>query len=301
MKPDEVRKLYNADYAKAYNARYLLNPFSMTSVEAELSALRRVIRPGTRWLDLGCGTGYFLSCFPEIERAGMDLSPEMLKLASVANPDALFFREGDFRLPVPEWERSWSLVSCMWAAYSYVESIREIEQLVANMISWCKPGGAVFIPIIDLEDLRPNRQLPYKEFAGTFGGFIYLTTVTWTWVEEASEKVHDHMVAPHVEHFVGLLQPEFDNIEIVRYPPYQAGWVSRKAVLATGRRETADPLRPAKLSWQPIPPPIDNSAPAPRSLSSLSHRQLLGELFFRLRSGSLFAALGRKLFRRQSG
>ena len=296
MQPNLVNTLYDTDYAKAYNERYLTNPYSAVSMEVELATLRRVLHRDSRWLDLGCGTGFFLSRFPDIQRAGLDISPEMLKVASHANPGALFFREGDFRMDVPEWKMAWSVVSCMWAAYSYVDSIKEVEQVISNMINWCKPGGAIFIPVVDLEDVRPNQQLSYKEATGVFGGAIYLTGVTWTWVEEAGEKVHTHLVAPHVEHFVELLKSAFDNIEIIRYPPYQAGWVSRKAVLATGRRHQADPLDPAKVVWQPIPPPVTGSANSSSPLAFLTYRQLLGELFRRIRSGSIFTSLRRKLF-----
>lgn len=199
-------------------------------------------------------------------------------------------------MDVPHWTRAWSVVSCMWAAYSYVDSIKEVEQLVSNMINWCEPGGAVFIPVVDLEDVRPNRQLPYKECVGVFGGTIYLTSVTWTWVEDTREKVHAHLVAPPVEHFVELLKADFDNIEIIRYPPYQAGWVSRKAVLATGRRHRADPSNPGKVVWQPVPPPATGAATGSSPLAFLTYRQLLGELFWRARPGNLFASLRRKIF-----
>ncbi|MHC5820258.1 MAG: methyltransferase domain-containing protein [Nostoc sp.] len=45
---------------------------------------------GAKWLEVACGTGYFLSCFPEIERAGLDISPAMLKVAKQANPARIF-------------------------------------------------------------------------------------------------------------------------------------------------------------------------------------------------------------------
>jgi SAM-dependent methyltransferase len=303
MKPEEVWKVYDAEYALAYNERYLLNPFTSASVVTELSVLQKLIDANSRWLDLGCGTGYFLSQFPGTCRAGLDISPEMLKLASEANPDALFFKQGDFRKKMPEWEGAWSLVSCMWGAYNYVDSMKELEQLVTNMIDWVCTGGAIFIPVMDIEDIRPNMLIPYEQKADVFGGTIYLTSATWTWKEDLGGKVHTHLVAPHVEHLIKLLEPWFDNVELVRYPPYMTGCVSRKALIATERRVQPNYEQCAKITKHEIPPPETLSAQRPVSdvrgiLSSLSHKQLIKELFGRIFSGRLFYSLGRKIFSR---
>jgi hypothetical protein len=232
------------------------------------------------------------------------MSPEMLKLARDANPDALFFEQGDFRKNMPEWEGAWSLVSCMWCAYNYVDSMKELEQLVENMIRWAKPGGAVFIPVMDMEDIRPNTQIPYEEKADIFGGTIYLTSATWTWIESGTGKIHTHLIAPHVEHFIKLLEPYFDNIEVVRYPPYMTGWVSRKAIVATGRRTEANYNQTAKITWQQIPAPEiasgQSSNGAHSIASSLSHKQLIAELFGRIKSGRLLHSLKRKIFQRNN-
>ncbi|WP_188930724.1 class I SAM-dependent methyltransferase [Puia dinghuensis] len=301
MRCEEVQSIYDADYANEYNERFLLNPFSAVSTKLELSVIRNLLSEDSRWLDVGCGTGYFLSQFPGVQRAGLDLSPEMLKVALAANPDALFLRQGDFTQAIEEWNASWSLVTCMWTAYNYVDSMTDVERVVANMVAWTRPGGAVFIPVMDLEDLRPNRQLPYEERADVFGGTIYLTGFTWSWREDRNDRFHKHLVAPHIEHFVHLLEPWFDNIEIVRYSPFMRGWVSRKAIVATGKRSKYDDENKAAVRWQPIPPP-ENDEPKENGSSPLafiSHKQLLGELYLRIRSGSLIRSAARKLLKKQ--
>ena len=71
----------------------------------ELALLRGLLTPGVTWLDVACGTGYFLRHFPEVERAGVDLSPAMLRLAREATGDP----SDPMRLPRPQCERAWPL------------------------------------------------------------------------------------------------------------------------------------------------------------------------------------------------
>jgi SAM-dependent methyltransferase len=306
LRREDLWKIYDEAYSLEYNDRYLVNPFSKVSADTELRVLRSLISPDTQWLDLGCGTGYFLSQFPGIQRAGLDISPEMIRLATRENPDALFLREGDFRKENSEWDGAWTLITCMWAAYSYVDSIQEAEQLIRNMISWTRSGGSIFLPIIDVEDIRPNTNIPYEMEENTFGGKIEMTGVTWTWKEE-NGTIHEHLVAPHTEHFIKMLMPFFDKIEVVRYPPYMLNWTSRKALLATGRRQTKDGSRPAEIVWHPVPEvAVKSSGHVPyddfRAMRlNLSNKQLVGELFFRIRSGYFFKSLARKIYHKLLG
>ena len=303
MNKDDLRKIYDHQYANNYNERYLSNPFSKVSSDAELDVLKSLINPSTRWLDLGCGTGYFLSRFPGIQRAGLDVSPEMIKLAANDNPDALFFEEGDFRKENTEWPGAWTLITCMWGAYCYVDSVKEVEQVVQNMISWTQTGGTVFLPVVDIEDVLPNMQIPYEKITGVFGGKITVTGVTWTW-EEEDGKIHEHLVSPHIEYFLSLLKPFFNKIEIVRYPPYMTHWVSRKAILATGRRQIKNTAQPANISWQKIPEPFIKSPEQNQylifraAMSPVSNKHLITELFFRIRSGAIFKSVAKKVYRK---
>jgi SAM-dependent methyltransferase len=288
MKKEDLLSVYDADYADAYNSRFLLSPFSKPWADFEQETIKKLVNEDTRWLDIGCGTGYFLSKFPGVQRAGLDINPEMLKRAKEASPDALFFKEGDFRINVPEWKGAWSLVSCMWTPYNYVESLKEVEIVVSNMIEWTKHNGSIFLPVIDFEELRPQINVTYDEFAYEFGGNIIMDSATWTWIEQ-NGKVHEKLIAPHVCHFIKLMDPFFDKIEIVRYPYHHAS--SRKAILATGRRSAADYDRTAEVVWHKKPQEENHSIE-----SSLSHKQLLFELARRIRSGSFFKAAYRKVF-----
>ena len=86
MRRDEIIAVYDDDYARSYEEKFLLSPETRADSEHELQLLRGFLASGVNWLDVACGTGYFLSHFPEVERAGCDLSPAMLRRARQANP-----------------------------------------------------------------------------------------------------------------------------------------------------------------------------------------------------------------------
>src|SRR5688572_20450623 len=131
MNRSEVERLYDARYARSYSEKFLLSETTRPDAEFEATVLGGLIASTANWLDVACGTGHFLSKFPGVERAGLDVSPAMLEMARLANP-AVTFRNGDFRDDIPEWHDRWGLVSCMWYAYGLVESLREVRTVMRN-------------------------------------------------------------------------------------------------------------------------------------------------------------------------
>jgi SAM-dependent methyltransferase len=242
MKPDEIVRLYDDAYAAKYEQEFLLDPLVRSDTEAELALLRQFLAAGGTWLDVACGTGFFLRHFPEIERAGIDLSPAMLRLARQGNP-AITLRQHDFREPIPEWESRWGLVSCMWYAYGFCDTIAELGTLAANLWSWTAPAGTCFMPLADPR-LITGVNLPYQ--APTHNaGKVVITGILWSYIEEAAGKAHAHLLAPNIEFMVELFAPYFERVEIVRYPPAFPGWTGRPALVATGKRLGAGRASPA--------------------------------------------------------
>ena len=279
-----LRALYDEEYVADYESRFLMAEWPKAGADFEASILRRLLIDNAHWLDVGCGTGYFLSLFADVARAGIDLSPAMVKRAREANPEALFIEEHDFLDDVPAWHGKWDVVSCIWQPYNYLQSIWEVEQLVENMARWTAPGGACFIPIVDLADIR-HQDLPYEGSPGVWGGVIALTGVTWTWEDAQGNRRHEHLVAPQVEHFVRRLEPHFRAIEVLRYPPFRPGWVQRKAVVASLRRIPGD-NRPAAVIRHPraVPAdtrPLDENRPPAPAAAGLSTAKLVRELLRR--------------------
>ena len=140
MDAKRLVSLYDERYAATYNSRFLTSELAQSDAEHEVRLLAKLLQPGGRWLDVACGTGFFLSRFPECEREGLDLSPAMLALARQANP-GVTFHLGNFLDERPEWRNRWDLVSCMWYAYGLVDSMEQIEKIVENLASWTSPGG----------------------------------------------------------------------------------------------------------------------------------------------------------------
>jgi SAM-dependent methyltransferase len=234
MNRDEILSLYDDNYAETYEDNFLFSPLSRSDAEHEVELLRGFLDGGRRpWLDVACGTGYFLRQFPGVERAGLDLSPAMLRRARQGNPDILLV-ERDFREPMPEWCDAWGLVSCMWYAYSLVDNVADVLRLIGNLAAWTAPGGVCFVPLADPR-LITGLDLPYQAFSPN-PGKVMITGILWSYVEDDGRKVHSHLIAPNLEFMIEQFQVYFDEVSIVRYPPAFPGWQGRPALVATSKR-----------------------------------------------------------------
>ncbi len=244
MRPPEVRELYDDAYAEAYDERFLQPTWGREASEFELEIIRERLGSDGSYLDVACGTGWFLSQFPGRTRAGLDLSAAMLERARRRNPDAEL-RQGDFRRDQDDWHGRWDVVTCMWFAYCYAETVPEVESLLSNMARWTSPRGAVLLPVCDTAALGLE-PVPYKSGVVEFSGEMRITSLTWTWVDSHSGRTHHNLVAPHVDHLADCLGAHFHEVALVHYPPVVLGqapdsWTwERKALLATRKREPGD-------------------------------------------------------------
>lgn len=233
MKRDAIVRLYDDEYAAKYEQEFLLAPLVRSDTEAELALLGKLLTPGTTWLDVACGTGFFLRHFPRVERAGIDLSPAMLKLARQGNEEVPLLQR-DFRDPFPEWNDRWGLTSCMWYAYGLVDTIDDMQRLIENLWAWTAPSGTCFVPLADPR-LITGVDLPYQ--APTHNaGKVMITGIMWSYVEDDGRKTHSHMLAPNIEFMVEQFERYFDHVEVVRYPAPFPGWAGRPAVIATRKK-----------------------------------------------------------------
>jgi SAM-dependent methyltransferase len=234
MNRDEIVRLYDDDYAARYEQEFLLAPLVRSDTEAELALLEKLLTPGTTWLDVACGTGFFLRHFPRIERTGLDLSPAMLKLANQGN-EGVPLLLCDFRDPRPEWNDRWGLISCMWYAYGLVSTIDDMLKLIGNLWAWTAPSGTCFVPLADPR-LITGVNLPYQ--APTHNsGKVMITGIMWTYVEDDGRKVHSHMLAPNIDFMVEQFERYFSDVELVRYPPAFPGWAGRPAIIASRKKQ----------------------------------------------------------------
>jgi len=232
----QVLETYDDDYARTYNQRFILKEWSKKAFDRETEIARQLLQKEGKWLDVACGTGYLLSRFPGVPRAGVDISPAMLERARQANPDALFFKEGDFRDAVPEWEGQWTLVTCMWYSYGLVESMAEVHDVIKNLASWTSEQGACFVPVSDPHIFSKDTKISYLNTDKYYGGNVLITGVIWTWIEESGKR-HENMVAPHVEHMVAMFKEYFNAVEVIAYPLSRRWWgPQRKAIIARAKK-----------------------------------------------------------------
>jgi SAM-dependent methyltransferase len=260
MKSQDIVRLYDDAYAAKYEQEFLLDPLVRSDTEAELRLLEQFLATGVTWLDVACGTGFFLRHFPKVDRAGIDLSPAMLRLARQGNP-AVLLREHDFRDPIPEWDNRWGLVSCMWYAYGFVDTVGDLEKLIANLWSWTSMTGTCFVPLADPR-LITGVNLPYQ--APTHNaGRVMITGILWSYIEDEIGAAHAHLLAPNVEFMLELFGQYFERVEIVRYPPAFDGWEGRPALVASGKKGTPDKApaaRSASSFRQSLPSLLENAS-----------------------------------------
>jgi len=239
MDVEQLLRVYDEPYARSYDARFIDNAHYRAKTQFEIETLRSLLATHQPWLDVACGTGYFLSRFPDVARAGLDLSPAMIEVARGANPERATFRQGSFCEAIPEWEGRYGLVSCMWYSYGYASSPSALRTVVRNLACWTSDGGACFVPICDPENLGRGIRVPYRHrMSGYPPAPLYLTSVTWTWAEPDG-RLHPDMVAPPVDAMVDLFGEHFGSVEVVRYPAFH-WWTRRcrKALVARVKKRS---------------------------------------------------------------
>ena len=228
MKVEDIKQLYDGAYAASYDAKFLHSELTAADTRYELKLLETLLKPGMRWLDVACGTGYFLRHFPLIERTGTDISPAMLERARQGNV-GVTLREHDYRHRMDDWIDRFDLVSCMWYAYCYADTVAEVAQLIENLASWTAPSGTCFMPLAD-PDLITGQTLPYRH-ASAWPGEVLITGISWTYVDENGAKAHKHLVSPNIEFMTEHFREFFRSVKVIRYPDS-----NRPALLATGKR-----------------------------------------------------------------
>ena len=245
MKAEDVERLYDEDYAASYEEKFLDSLITAADTRYEVELLTSFLTPTTRWLDVACGSGYFLRRFPDVDRVGLDISPAMLERARAGNPE-VELRRHDFRDPIPEWADRFEFVSCMWYAYCYVDTVAELLQLVGNLAFWTAPSGHCFVPLAD-PNLLTRQEIPYRSHTN-HAGEVTITGILWSFVEEDGAKAHSHLLSPNLEFMREQFAVFFESVEIIFYPMVTPGVGRRPALVASGKRpgETA---------------PKDNAAP----------------------------------------
>jgi SAM-dependent methyltransferase len=315
---ESVLRIYDERYARTYDERFLHGePWKDVLSQYMEETIGGLIPPGGSWLDVACGTGWYLSRFPDVERAGLDLSPAMLEFAARRNPRVPLIH-GSFFDDKPEWNGRWDLVTNLWYAYQHTSSMRDIEDVIARHAAWVSPTGTLLVHVGDSEDFYPHTSIPWESLVN--GGSVFITATMWSW-KEADGTRHDDLVAPQLQHMVNMIARYFDDLEVRWWP--RVGIAPRfKAVVARKKRQQPRTSREVGDNYpfaSVYPPPdhpleveFDRRAREASRQGSVSHAttgtasdvsaastgNLLRELAHRTRNGRVFSAAARWLIGR---
>jgi SAM-dependent methyltransferase len=282
---------YNEDYAARYNDIWIHSETWAPEVRNLINTLTPLIKPDTTWLDCGCGTGYILSQFPGVRRAGMDLSEAMLGQANKANPDALFFRQMNILDDAPEWQGTWDLVTCTGQPYSYLKTIEEIEKVAENLAKWTSENGMCVVLPGDIFDLTYTKLPTFYQESEIPDNSPVVKAVIWNLKENGV--VHENMIWPNFDQWVRWMSLYFKNIE-VQYWPYNTPIlrIPRRVLICSNKREPGD-NQPATVTEKNLSISELGAFDLKKLLSSVSNKQLITELAKRILSGKILKLLQR--------
>ena len=128
--------------ARLYDRLYGFKDYD--GAAGKLDALIQQRAPAARTLlDVGCGTGRHLRWLKQrYEVAGLDLDPNLIAVAREAAPD-IAFHVGD--MTGFELGRTFDVVTCLFSAIAYVETIERVECAIGEMQRHLNPGGLLII------------------------------------------------------------------------------------------------------------------------------------------------------------
>lgn len=199
--------------ARDYDTRYRANP--LAGVERVLLDLIRSIN-ASRVLEVGCGTGRWLTSISSVAREafGLDLSSEMMAQAQKAQKNLHLVRGRAGGLPFID--QSFDFILCVNALHHFDDPLRFITE-AWNLL---KPGGYLSI-IGQVPQDRRNRWYIYDYFEGTYEAdlkrFHTWETVA-AWMDGVGyNNIHWSLVETIIDHKYGrgVLQDPFVKKESV--------------------------------------------------------------------------------------
>jgi len=292
----DASHLYNEQYASVYNGVWWETDMWKPAGDFHISTLASLLKTSKNWLDVGCGTGYFLSKFPEVERFGLDLSPDMLDKARVANPGAEFFHQS-MTEKNESLEGRFDLVSCTGQPWLYLSDMDAIERAVIRMAEWTSPTGTCMLAPFDLFDVL-GMDLPadFYDISTTITRDTTPTPLGFIWTYKEFDGNYYSLLSPNLDQWVRWFSVFFRRVEILFRSDVPRGSLQalRRIILCSEKREPGDetpaiiiyPNEPLHLVREPDP--------LQDTMNALSSKQLLLELFNRLKSGRLLKAALRR-------
>lgn len=97
--------------------------------------------PGNKLLDMACGTGRHAQLLKDsFDVLGVDINPEMLKIAREKLPD-IRFMEGDMK--ELDLDEKFDVIICMFSAINYNTTLEEFKGSIGNFYTHLNEGGVL--------------------------------------------------------------------------------------------------------------------------------------------------------------
>ena len=128
--------------APFYDALYHFVDYA-AATEKLLQLIKTHNPDATTLLDVGCGTGQHLQHFrSSFAVEGLDIDGQLLAAARQRCPGVPFHRASmvDFDLP-----RRFDVITCLFSAIGYVETLENMRRSVATMARHLAPGGLLLV------------------------------------------------------------------------------------------------------------------------------------------------------------
>lgn len=130
------------------SAQYYDVIYSFKDYQVETQRLMEFIRDhllsgGDRLLDVACGTGKHLQLLQErYEVEGLDLSPELLKIARSRTPDVLYHQADMMAFDLG---KKFDIVTCLFSSIGYAKTFEDLKRAVKCMANHLRKGGILII------------------------------------------------------------------------------------------------------------------------------------------------------------
>ncbi|MEC3879908.1 class I SAM-dependent DNA methyltransferase [Parapedobacter sp. 10938] len=289
--------LYDDQYASLYNDAWWNQDIWKPAAEFHIRTLTSLLKTSKNWLDVGCGTGYFLSKFPEVDRMGLDLSTNMLDRARMANSEVAFVQQS-MTEKNESLEGKFDLVSCTGQPWSYLPDMDAIERSVIRMAEWTSPNGTCMLTPFDIFDVL-ELELPadFYDMSANITRDFAPTPLGLIWTYKEFDGNYYPLLSPNLDQWVRWFSVFFRKIEIVFRADVPRGTLQalRRIIVCSEKRAPGDDT-PASIVYpnEPLhlvrePDSIQNT------MNVLSSKQLVSELFNRLKSGRLLKSALRRL------